>query len=90
MVFGTQAQIADVMPENASEALVRLDVKTGQVVTEFSKTRDPPIIRAFLSFLGGLIFFGGISFMNIKYVESIGGKISQRDKEALESQQLYN
>ena len=29
MVFGTEAQIADVMPENASEALVRLDSKTG-------------------------------------------------------------
>ena len=59
-------------------------------MTEFSKNRDPPMIRAFLSLLGGLFFFGGISLMNIKYVESIGGKISQREKENLESQQLYN
>ena len=48
------------------------------------------MIRAFLSLLGGLFFFGGISLLNIKYVESIGGKISQREKENLESQQLYN
>ena len=59
-------------------------------MTEFSKSRDPPMIRAFLSLLGGLFFFGGISLLNIKYVESIGGKISQREKENLESQQLYN
>jgi len=48
LVLGTQAQFEHILPANASEALIKLDKETGEVTTEFSKRKEPPIGRAVL------------------------------------------
>ena len=64
------------MPASASETLVHYDAKTGQFTPEFIRGREPPVGRALASVLAAMSFFIGVSFVNIMYVDSIGGKVS--------------
>ena len=90
LVFGEKAVFDQMVPANASEAMLHFDTNSGEVVCEYSKSREPPLARISLALLGSIGLLVAANLLNIYYVESIGGKIKHAEKHQAKSNQLYD
>ena len=76
LVIGKSSQFDSVLPTKYSEAMISYDRQTGDIDYIFTKTRDPPLGRAIISLFAIFSLFTMTSFINIQYVDKIGGKVT--------------
>lgn len=74
LVFGEKGAFAEVVPPTAGEALLRFDLESGTIECEHSKSREPPLGRLSLAFLGSFALLLGANLLNIQYVDYMSGK----------------
>ena len=65
LVIGKNSQFESVLPAKLSEAMISYDRQTGDIDFIFSKTRDPPLVRAIISLLGMFGLFIVANLVNI-------------------------
>ena len=95
LVIGKNSQFESVLPAKLSEAMISYDRQTGDIDFIFSKTRDPPLVRAIISLLGMFGLFIVANLVNIQYVDKLSGKVTQGQIKLAENekgsrQQLYS
>ena len=84
-VFGSRLQFNQVILDETAEALITFDPKKDEIYTNYSRSKDPPVGRTAAAVLASLCFFVCVSFVNIKYTEYIGGKVSSHDQAKIAS-----